>query len=315
MSYETKQMLNNIQDEIDDINESGALLFAGITTLTTAINTENVRATTAEGANTTAINTENTRATTAEGVNTTAINTENIRAVAAEGVNTTAINTENVRAVAAEGANTTAINTENVRAVAAEGANTTAINTENVRATTAEALVQSNLNTENVRATAAEGVNTTAINTENVRATTAEALLQTNLNTANITYAFHVTSSINTNQLMTGGSIAIFNAIELCTPIGTFNTSTYKYICPIAGIYTFGFKAFINTVSTNFRLGIYKNGGLIAMGGAGSEATESFDCIAQCSINDAITIQCITGSVHIFMGVAHSFFYGHRIGN
>ena len=46
---------------------------------------------------------------------------------------------------------------------------------------------------------------------------------------------------------MTAGVILKFNTIEYCTPAGSFNTSTYKYIVPLDDIYLFSYKLFINS--------------------------------------------------------------------
>ena len=72
-----------------------------------------------------------------------------------------------------------------------------------------------------------------------------------------ITYAFQVTSNLNTNQAMTAGIIAQFNLIEYNTPVNTFLTIGYQYIVPKDGLYLYGFKLFINsTDEKNFRMGI-----------------------------------------------------------
>ena len=114
-----------------------------------------------------------------------------------------------------------------------------------------------------------------------------------------VVYAFQATSNLNANQLMADGVTALFNSIEICTPAGDFNISTFRYIVPIDGVYTFGFKCFINTVATNFRMGIYQNNNAKVMGGAGNEATEGMDCILKCIAGDTIHVGCITGSVRI----------------
>ena len=128
-------------------------------------------------------------------------------------------------------------------------------------------------------------------------------------------YAFQVTSNLNNNQVISTGVPAIFDVIELCVPsTSAYNTASYRYTCPVGGIYSFGFKGFINTITDNFRMAIFKNGGdLLGMGGAGSEASEAFDIIEQMAAGDEVYISCITGSANIYMAAKHSWWYGHLL--
>ena len=190
----------------------------------------------------------------------------------------------------------------------------TALSSEITRASNAESSVMSSvisninaIDSETIRSVAVDDAHAVEIAT--LRDEVDQLLLDQTV------YAFQVSSTLNTNQMMTTGVIAQFNDIEYCTPANTFLTISFKYIVPKDGIYTFGFKCFINTVTTNFRLGIYQNNNMKVMGGAGSEATEGMDCVLKCNIGDTIHVACITGSVQIYMSQGHSWFYGHRIGN
>ena len=122
--------------------------------LTTNINAEVVRATTAEKA-------ENARALSAESTITTNLTNEISRATAAE-------KSENIRAVSAESTISSNLSNEIIRAMGSEKA-------ELSRATAAENLITTNLSTEINRATTAEKA-------EVLRATTSETTLALNLN-------------------------------------------------------------------------------------------------------------------------------------
>jgi len=128
-------------------------------------------------------------------------------------------------------------------------------------------------------------------------------------------YAFQVTSNLNNNQSIVPGSVAIFDAIEICVPsTSAYNTSGYYYTCPVAGLYKFGLKAFINSDVDNFRLAIWKNGGfLMAMGGAGSEASEAFETINQMAAGDTVYVGCVSGQAYVYMASKHSWWYGHLL--
>ena len=128
-------------------------------------------------------------------------------------------------------------------------------------------------------------------------------------------YAFQVTSNLNNNQSIVTGSTAIFNAIEICVPsVSAYNTAGYYYTCPVAGLYKFGLKAFINSDVDNFRLAIFKNGGiLMAMGGAGSEASEAFETINLMAAGETVYIGCVTGQAYVYMAPKHSWWYGHLL--
>ena len=138
------------------------------------------------------------------------------------------------------------------------------------------------------------------------------------VNTGSLTtstqYAFQATSNVNNNQTISAGVRLSFNVVEIDTQAG-FSTGQYIYTVPAGagGVWTFGFKAFINTSPTSFRLGIYKNGGLIGMGGYSTEATEAFDVVCSANAGDYFMIQGVSGGASVYMSANHSWFYGYRL--
>jgi hypothetical protein len=131
-------------------------------------------------------------------------------------------------------------------------------------------------------------------------------------------YAFQATSNLNNNQTVGAGTLLYFNVIELeTTPVfgAGYDTGGQRYYIPAGagGVWTFGFKAFINTTVTSFRIGIYKNGGLIAMGGYSSDTTESFDVVCQANPGDYFWVMGVSGGASVYMQSAHSWFYGYRL--
>jgi len=178
---------------------------------------------------------------------------------------------EVIRASGEEAALALLILGEKSRAEGEEATNTQAIIDETTRALSISDMLYDKINinkgkaeTQRIRSVAADETLTTE--TERLADEQNQILINTT------TYAFRVTSTLNTNQHIIANTRLIFNKIDLCTPLtSSYNTGTYKYICPIDGVYIFGFKAFINTLTDNFRLGIYQNSVLFAQGGKTSE--------------------------------------------
>jgi hypothetical protein len=94
-----------------------------------------------------------------------------------------------------------------------------------------------------------------------------------------------------------------------------YDTGGQRYYIPpgAGGTWTFGFKAFINTTPTSFRIGIYKNGGLIGMGGYSSDTTESFDVVCQANPGEYFWVMGVSGGASVYMAANHSWFYGYRL--
>ena len=131
-------------------------------------------------------------------------------------------------------------------------------------------------------------------------------------------YAFQATSNLNNNQTVGAGTLLYYNVIELeTTPVfgAGYDTGGQRYYIPpgAGGTWTFGFKAFINTTPTNFRIGIYKNGSLIAQGGYSSETTESFDVVCQANPGEYFWVMGVSGGASVYMAATHSWFYGYRL--
>ena len=131
-------------------------------------------------------------------------------------------------------------------------------------------------------------------------------------------YAFQASSNLNNNQTVGAGTLLYFNVIELeTTPVfgAGYDTGGQRYYIPAGagGVWTFGFKAFINTTPTSFRIGIYKNGGLIGMGGYSSDTTESFDVVCQANPGEYIWVMGVSGGASVYMAATHSWFYGYRL--
>ena len=247
--------------------------------------------------------------------NTQEILTETNRAVGIENNILGALLIEKNRAQYAEAGNTQAIFSEATRAAAAEGTNEQAILDETTRSLSISNMLydKSNINkalaeTERVRSVAADEDHAAEISA--LRDENNQYLLD------KIVYAFQVTSNLNANQLIQSGVTAKFNSIEYNTPANTYLEIASQYIVPKDGLYLYGFKLFINsTDEKNFRMGIYQNNNLKMMGGASAETSETLSGILKCNMGDTVHVGCITGSAHIYMSVAHSFFYGYRIGN
>jgi len=129
-------------------------------------------------------------------------------------------------------------------------------------------------------------------------------------------YAFQVTSNqpSPTNQTIYPGTVLNFNLVEFCYPnVSDFDTGSKSYTCPVAGVYHFGYKAFLNQVVSAFRLGIWKKGFFIGQGGASSEATEGFDILSVCAVGDVIDIRGVYGECTVYMDSTHTWFYGHLL--
>ena len=127
-------------------------------------------------------------------------------------------------------------------------------------------------------------------------------------------FAFQSTSSLNGNQAMSSGVILNFNQRIFCSPLlVNYNTSNKHYIVQSDGIYNFGFKLYMSSTTNPLRIGIYKNGTLLAMGGATADVAESVQTLAQCSAGDLIDVRCESGTGNIYMANTFSWFYGYKI--
>ena len=96
---------------------------------------------------------------------------------------------------------------------------------------------------------------------------------------------------------------------------GNYNASTYKFTCPVAGIYSFSFSYYA-VLATTARGSLYKNTSLYAIGNRvesnGNHPSTTSTIVMQCSVNDEIYIGWQEGNVHI--APAYNHFSGYLIG-
>ena len=123
--------------------------------------------------------------------------------------------------------------------------------------------------------------------------------------------AFSATASTSFN--ITSGTISYDS--EQFDIGGNYNASTYKFTCPVAGIYSFSFSYYaVNT--TTSRGSLYKNTSLYAIGNRvetnGNHPSTTSTIVMQCSVNDEIYVGWQEGSVHI--APAYNHFSGYLIG-
>jgi hypothetical protein len=135
-------------------------------------------------------------------------------------------------------------------------------------------------------------------------------------------YAFQVTSQgvDPPNHLITGGGangpnpVIPFNMIQICKPNrDAYNKENYIYTIQSPGVYSFGFKLFVESNPETWRVGIYNGSTMIGSGGSQSFVGEAITIVAECAINDAISVKCFSGSGRIYMGVNHSWFWGYKL--
>jgi hypothetical protein len=134
-----------------------------------------------------------------------------------------------------------------------------------------------------------------------------------NVISSSISHLFKITSTLNTNQSFSNGTIAQFNDIKFCLPItSAFNTGTYKYTVQKSGIYHISYSLYSNTaVSTQCRMAIVKNNLDIVIGGSNVANSTTTSCLEQCDEGDQLFVRCQIGSnVSLFMSDNYSFFNG-----
>ena len=117
-------------------------------------------------------------------------------------------------------------------------------------------------------------------------------------------YAFRA-SSTSGAQTLAAGNVIDFNSVQLETPPPVtvsgfvdkgYNTTLKQYIIPTSGIYAFGFNMYYNNANFTLRIGIYKNGVLIASGGNNSSTADSVSTVVDCDVDDYIDIRVVSGS-------------------
>jgi hypothetical protein len=115
---------------------------------------------------------------------------------------------------------------------------------------------------------------------------------------ATSTGAYNITSGIisyNSEQFDVGGN---------------YDASTYRFTCPIAGVYSFSFSYFaVNTI--NAMCALYKNASLFAIGNRttndpdASPQSTTVTILMQCAASDVIDVRQYEGTPHINLNFNH----------
>ncbi len=144
-------------------------------------------------------------------------------------------------------------------------------------------------------------------------------------------YAFQATSSQNSNQSVTAGTVLNFNLVQYETPAPVYvsgfvsegyDTALKQYLIPVSGYYQFGFKAFIQSNSDDtFRLAMYVGtpgvgDALIGRGGSKAGMSEDFTLINYFDKGQWVYIKGYSGTENVYMGDANdprSWFWGHKL--
>ena len=104
-----------------------------------------------------------------------------------------------------------------------------------------------------------------------------------------------------------------------------WNTSTYKFTAPVAGLYRFDAQAYYNNGAGNFRLKIRKNNSVDLATGAitasGNDESLNVSIIESLSVNDTVDLysdenesQTLYYNINNSTHGAHTYFLGYLIG-
>ena len=118
------------------------------------------------------------------------------------------------------------------------------------------------------------------------------------------------------DYVINGGEVVPNNLIQTCYPdLAHYNTSNYRYTVQVSGFYQMGFKIYFrNNAGTGpARFAIYRNEELLGLGGQDVGTTETFTLINYCNAGDYLTLRCFLGSLAIYQGLAHNWFYGYLL--
>ena len=127
-------------------------------------------------------------------------------------------------------------------------------------------------------------------------------------------YYFRATSNIGGNQTINTNTVLSYNVSTYDVPNGNYDTTTNSYVVPIAGTWQFFFQAYQNSsVTTGFRLGIYKNGTKQVQTGGSVGNSERCGVILECAVGDIIDVRGSAGSALVFMDNEFSWFEGHLL--
>jgi hypothetical protein len=171
------------------------------------------------------------------------------------------------------------------------------------------------------------GTNGTMNKSQNV--SSAHKMLLTNAGNLNIrgrmtkelqpAFSAYINSSTN-NDWTTSLSNTVYPFGEIVFNRGShYNTSTYRFTAPVAGLYYFGFR-FNRLTNSRFDAGIYKNGTVLhwdehrATSPTTEWQQEFSSWLVQASANDYFDLRVVsvtaTGSAFIDGGIAYDAFFG-----
>ena len=127
-------------------------------------------------------------------------------------------------------------------------------------------------------------------------------------------YYFRATSNNGGNQAITSATTLDYNVITYDVPANNYDTTNKRYVVPVAGTWQFFFQAYQNSsVSTGFRLGIYKNGTKQVQTGGSVANSERCGVILECAVDDYIDVKGAAGSANVFMDYEYSWFEGYLL--
>jgi hypothetical protein len=116
------------------------------------------------------------------------------------------------------------------------------------------------------------------------------------------------------SQSVNSGNALNFTQITYDVPSGNYDTTNKRYVVPIAGTYQFFFQAFqTSSVSTAFRLGIYKNGSVQVQTGDKAGNTERAGVILECAAGDLIDVKGAYGTGGVELADSFGWFEGYLL--
>ena len=155
------------------------------------------------------------------------------------------------------------------------------------------------------------------MNTLNQRLTILESFSGTGTGTSLPQVLFKITSNLSTNQVFTSNVIAKYNNIVFCYPnTSDFNTSTYTYTVPVAGIYQFTFRLYpTHDVTHQARFSININNIDVSITGSTIANIETLTSLEECNVGDQVQVRCqLTNQLlQVYMSPLHSSFHGRLI--
>ncbi len=127
-------------------------------------------------------------------------------------------------------------------------------------------------------------------------------------------YYFRATSNNGGNQTINTNTVLLYNVSTYDVPANNYNTTNKNYVVPVAGTWQFFFQAYQNSsVTTGFRLGIYKNNTKQVQTGGSVGNSERCGVILECAVGDTIDVRGAAGTALVFMDVEFSWFEGYLL--